>query len=144
MRRRRVDASSDASTASSTSSTAATSTGRRATSRRGVDWTLWTLRLLPFLLAVTTSGYIVRLLTDRAGLMRQHPDELFQNAEVAVRDIFAFAGGPEAQPLRTWEWASDRPCRSIVPVWLTTGWAFALLKLVVAAPCASPREDLQR
>ena len=60
MKRRRVDETSDA----SVSPIQARSTPA-SKARPRVDWALWTLRLVPFLLAVLTSGYIVRLATVR-------------------------------------------------------------------------------
>lgn len=85
---------------------------KRSLSRRAlVSWIL--LVVLRLLVALTSTSSI-------------HPDEHFQNPEIAAADVFGYPG-----LLRTWEWLGDMPCRSIVPVWGSTGLAFSLLRLVV-------------
>ena len=80
-----------------------------------------------------------RASADDADLSRtQHPDEYFQNSEIAASDVFSFASLPGGLPVRTWEWGGKTPARSIIPVWLTSGWAFVLLRLFVPAPGRSP------
>ncbi|KAJ1989424.1 alpha 1,2 mannosyltransferase [Coemansia spiralis] len=55
-----------------------------------------------------------------------HPDEFFQSPEVAANDILG------VQALRTWEFASKSPIRSIVPIYLYSGVPFAGLKLTLS------------
>lgn len=60
-----------------------------------------------------------------------HPDEHFQNPEVAAGAVFRYE--PElygSAPLRTWEWRGPTPARSIVPVFGSTGIAFWLVRLL--------------
>ncbi|KAH8928967.1 glycosyltransferase family 22 protein [Atractiella rhizophila] len=64
-----------------------------------------------------------------------HPDEYFQSAEISSAHIFNY-GENAGQLVRTWEWTDDRPVRSVVPVALTTGSAFALLRIWDEAPSA--------
>lgn len=59
-----------------------------------------------------------------------HPDEHFQNPEIAASTVFEYARSGDGL-LRTWEWEGTAPCRSIVPVLGSTGWMFALLRLAV-------------
>ena len=70
----------------------------------------------------------LRLCIALTALSTIHPDEHFQNSEIAST-IFDYSN-TRAGPLRTWEWIGNEPCRSIVPVWSTTGIAFAVLKAV--------------
>lgn len=75
------------------------------------------LALLRILIAFTSTSAI-------------HPDEHFQNPEIAASTVFEYSrldGGL----LRTWEWEGPNPCRSIVPVLGSTGWTFALSKLAM-------------
>jgi len=62
-----------------------------------------------------------------------HPDEHFQNSEIAIHDVFR----QSSHPYRTWEWDPLRlpghtlgggPVRSIVPVWITSHVALYTLK----------------
>ncbi|KAI7946844.1 hypothetical protein MJO29_011371 [Puccinia striiformis f. sp. tritici] len=64
-----------------------------------------------------------------------HPDEHFQNTEIAIDDVFKRS----SQQTRTWEWDPLRfsdytigggPVRSIVPVWMTSHLALYLLKFL--------------
>ncbi|MBW0466645.1 hypothetical protein O181_006360 [Austropuccinia psidii MF-1] len=67
-----------------------------------------------------------------------HPDEFFQNIEIAIDDVF----NPSKQShlARAWEWnptkphqifaVGNGPIRSIVPVWLTSHVALNLLKFL--------------
>ena len=70
----------------------------------------------------------LRLLAALTAQSIIHPDEHFQNSEIAST-IFDYANTGTG-PLRTWEWTGEAPCRSIVPVWATTGAGFAVLKFV--------------
>lgn len=56
-----------------------------------------------------------------------HPDEHFQNPELAARLVLDYTTSASQGPLSTWEWDSVFPCRSIVPVWATTATAFSIL-----------------
>ncbi|KAL8290620.1 hypothetical protein RQP46_002878 [Phenoliferia psychrophenolica] len=67
----------------------------------------------------------LRLLVALTSQSTIHPDEQFQNPEVAAALAFNY-DSKGASPLLTWEWKGEKPCRSIVPVWITTGWAFEL------------------
>ncbi|KAM0786437.1 hypothetical protein ACM66B_001901 [Microbotryomycetes sp. NB124-2] len=81
-------------------------------------------------------GVGLRLLVAVTSTSSIHPDEHFQNPEIAAGVVFDYesSGGTL---LRTWEWQGSNPCRSIVPVVGTSGIAFATLKLVVGqAPSA--------
>ncbi|KAI0649779.1 Alg9-like mannosyltransferase family-domain-containing protein [Trametes meyenii] len=62
-----------------------------------------------------------------------HPDEYFQNGEAVAGSILG------VNTLLTWEWDPVFPCRSIVPVWLSTGIPFSILKLVLKGHASSPR-----
>lgn len=75
------------------------------------------LALLRILIAFTSTSSI-------------HPDEHFQNPEIAANTVFSYAPTGDGL-LRTWEWRTTAPCRSIVPVLGSTGWLFALSKLAV-------------
>lgn len=70
---------------------------------------------------------LLRLLVAVTSTSSIHPDEHFQNPEVAASLVFDY-GDKGDGPLRTWEWLGKQPCRSIVPVWASTGAAFELLK----------------
>jgi hypothetical protein len=74
------------------------------------------LALLRILIAFTSHSFI-------------HPDEHFQNPEVAAGGVFDIGRNGEGL-LRTWEWTGDAPCRSIVPVWMSTWLSFAVLKVL--------------
>ncbi|GAA5915898.1 hypothetical protein JCM6882_001754 [Rhodosporidiobolus microsporus] len=65
-----------------------------------------------------------------------HPDEHFQNPEVAAATVFDYSGGDG--PLKTWEWTSSAPCRSILPVFGSSGLAFAALRQLLG-PSPSAR-----
>ncbi|KAG2159341.1 glycosyltransferase family 22 protein [Suillus bovinus] len=71
-------------------------------SRRKFNWIyvgLWTLRIC---FALLGTGYI-------------HPDEHMQNGEVTSGDLMPY------HTIRTWEWSTALPVRSIVPAFATTG-----------------------
>lgn len=66
-----------------------------------------------------------------------HPDEHFQNTEIAIEDVFRPTYDHHHPDHRTWEWdpsrLSDRsigrgPVRSIVPIWLTSHLGLLILK----------------
>ena len=60
-----------------------------------------------------------------------HPDEHFQNPEIAAGTVFNYNtrwGGDG--PLRTWEWRGPTPARSIVPVFGSTGLAFCIVRML--------------
>ncbi|KAK4047396.1 alpha 1,2 mannosyltransferase [Microbotryomycetes sp. JL201] len=73
---------------------------------------------------------IVRLLIAISSTSTIHPDEHFQNPEIAAGFVFDHVGSA-GHLLETWEWQGDRPCRSIVPVLGSSGMAFGLLKTIV-------------
>ncbi|CDR36110.1 hypothetical protein NBRC10512_004991 [Rhodotorula toruloides] len=75
------------------------------------------LALLRILIAFTSTSAI-------------HPDEHFQNPEIAASTVFEYSR-LDGRLLRTWEWEGPNPCRSIVPVLGSTGWTFALSKLAM-------------
>jgi phosphatidylinositol glycan class Z len=81
------------------------------------------LALLRILIAFTSHSFI-------------HPDEHFQNPEVAAGGVFDFERSGEGL-LRTWEWKGEAPCRSIVPVWMSTGLSFAVLKVLTPRTLSS-------
>lgn len=85
-------------------------------------------RLSRAALLLWSSLVLLRLLVAFTSTSSIHPDEHFQNPEIAAGDVFSYK---EGSLLRTWEWTGDRPCRSVAPVWGSTGAAFVLLKLVV-------------
>ncbi|KAH9925027.1 Alg9-like mannosyltransferase family-domain-containing protein [Epithele typhae] len=62
-----------------------------------------------------------------------HPDEYFQNGEVTAGPTLG------VHSHLTWEWLPVFPCRSIVPVWLTTGVPFILLKTLLPDRDLAPR-----
>lgn len=69
----------------------------------------------------------LRLLVALSSRSSIHPDEHFQNPEIAAGLVYDYVttGG---QLLRTWEWDPASPCRSIVPVASSTGFGFAVSK----------------
>lgn len=71
---------------------------------------------------------VLRLLVALSSTSYIHPDEHFQNPEIAAAEVFDYTQSNSAGLLSTWEWSSRFPCRSIVPVWTTTGAAFATVK----------------
>ncbi|GAA6053257.1 hypothetical protein NBRC10513_007170 [Rhodotorula toruloides] len=73
---------------------------------------------------------LLRILIASTSTSAIHPDEHFQNPEIAASTVFEYALSSDGL-LRTWEWEGTAPCRSIVPVVGSTGWIFALLKLAV-------------
>lgn len=76
------------------------------------------LALLRVLVAFTSTSVI-------------HPDEHFQNPEIAAGSVFDYGSDGI---LRTWEWQGTAPVRSIVPVLASTGIGFQLLNALVG-PC---------
>lgn len=60
-----------------------------------------------------------------------HPDEFLQSAEPLVGDIFG------RQIIRTWEFSSDRPIRSIFPIWLFEAPGLYLLKTLTDVPSSA-------
>ncbi|OSD00990.1 glycosyltransferase family 22 protein [Trametes coccinea BRFM310] len=56
-----------------------------------------------------------------------HPDEYFQNGEVVAGNVLGI------HSMLTWEWDPVFPCRSIVPVCLTTGFPLSLLSSLLRA-----------
>ncbi|GAA5926955.1 hypothetical protein JCM1841_001597 [Sporobolomyces salmonicolor] len=70
---------------------------------------------------------ILRILIAFTSTSTIHPDEHFQNPEIAASGVLDYSGANDAL-LRTWEWAGEAPCRSIVPVLGSTGAAFLALK----------------
>ncbi|BGP56575.1 alpha 1,2 mannosyltransferase [Rhodotorula sphaerocarpa] len=73
------------------------------------------LALLRVLVAFTSTSVI-------------HPDEHFQNPEIAAGSVFDYGSDGI---LRTWEWQGTAPVRSIVSVLASTGIGFQLLKALV-------------
>ncbi|GAA5873166.1 hypothetical protein JCM8547_006806 [Rhodosporidiobolus lusitaniae] len=73
---------------------------------------------------------VVRILIAFTSTSFIHPDEHFQNPEVAADLVFKYDSAGDGL-LETWEWTGDSPCRSIVPVFGSTGLAFAVLRAVV-------------
>ncbi|GAA5926902.1 glycosylphosphatidylinositol-alpha 1,2 mannosyltransferase [Sporobolomyces koalae] len=70
---------------------------------------------------------LLRLIVAWTSFAIIHPDEHFQNPEVAASIVWEYP--MDAVGLsRTWEWTAREPCRSIAPVWLTSGAAFTLLR----------------
>ena len=80
------------------------------------------------LLLVYAGLVVLRLLVALTSTSYIHPDEHFQNPEIAAAEIFDYTQSNTAGLLSTWEWSSRFPCRSIVPVWATTGTAFAVVR----------------
>ncbi|BGP25863.1 phosphatidylinositol glycan, class Z [Rhodotorula toruloides] len=76
------------------------------------------LALLRILIAFTSTSAI-------------HPDEHFQNPEIAASTVAVYSEAGEGL-LRTWEWEGTAPCRSIIPILGSTGWMFALLRLIAS------------
>ncbi|KAI9060016.1 glycosyltransferase family 22 protein [Trametes sanguinea] len=62
-----------------------------------------------------------------------HPDEYFQNGEVVAGNNLGISSQ------LTWEWDPIFPCRSILPVWLTTGLPFKLLSLLLRGQAPTPQ-----
>jgi len=73
---------------------------------------------------------ILRLLIAFTSLSIIHPDEHFQNPEIAADLVFDYSRNG-AGPLKTWEWLGNEPCRSIAPVWISSGVAFNLVKAFI-------------
>jgi hypothetical protein len=69
----------------------------------------------------------VRLFIASTSFGTIHPDEYFQNPEIATRIVFDYtnSGG---EPVQTWEWTGKAPCRSIAPLWLSSSLAFSLVR----------------
>ena len=83
-------------------------------------------------------GFFVflRLLIALTSFSIIHPDEHFQNPEIAAHLVFNYSRNG-AGPLKTWEWIGDKPCRSIAPIWISSGVAFKLVNAFVGS-CESP------
>ena len=81
---------------------------------------------------------ILRLLIALTSFSMIHPDEHFQNPEIAADLVFDYLRSG-AGPLKTWEWTGDEPCRSIAPVWISSGVAFKLVKAFVGSRESSSR-----
>ncbi|KAI0704217.1 Alg9-like mannosyltransferase family-domain-containing protein [Cerioporus squamosus] len=83
---------------------------------------------------VVYSGLVLlRLCFALFGTGYIHPDEWFQNGE-------AIAGRTLGLHTHlTWEWDPVFPCRSIVPVWLTTGVPFWLVRKLWEGDVLNPR-----
>lgn len=83
-------------------------------------------------------GFFVflRLLIALTSFSIIHPDEHFQNPEIAAHLVFNYSRNG-AGPLKTWEWIGDEPCRSIAPIWISSGVAFKLVNAFVGS-CESP------
>jgi hypothetical protein len=71
---------------------------------------------------------LLRLIITLTTTSTIHPDEYFQNPEIASNLIFNYT--TQSPILHTWEWTADKPCRSITPVAITNGIAFYFLKLL--------------
>ncbi|GAA5983929.1 hypothetical protein JCM5350_001796 [Sporobolomyces pararoseus] len=71
----------------------------------------------------------LRILIAFTSLSTIHPDEQFQNPEVAAALVFDYSesGGV---PLKTWEWQGGEPCRSVAPLLISSGAAFSVVKLL--------------
>jgi len=76
----------------------------------------------------------LRLLVALSSTSYIHPDEHFQNPEIAAAEVFDYTQSNSAGLLSTWEWSVRLPCRSIVPVWATTGAAFAAVHAFTGKP----------
>ncbi|GAA5864745.1 hypothetical protein JCM8547_008293 [Rhodosporidiobolus lusitaniae] len=59
-----------------------------------------------------------------------YPDEHFQNPEIAASLVFSHGYVGDGL-LETSEWTGDSPCRSIIPVFGSTGLAFTIFRAVV-------------
>ncbi|KAK4694433.1 hypothetical protein P7C70_g8732, partial [Phenoliferia sp. Uapishka_3] len=70
---------------------------------------------------------LLRLIIALTSTSTIHPDEHFQNPEVAASLSLDYDLAGDV-PLLTWEWTATNPCRSIVPVWLTIAGPFKLAK----------------
>ncbi|SCV74890.1 BQ2448_7919 [Microbotryum intermedium] len=75
---------------------------------------------------------VLRLLVALSSQSVVHPDEHFQNPEVAAAWVFDYTNTGQGT-LKTWEWLDQDPLRSIVPVAASTGVAFQLLRLVLGS-----------
>ncbi|GAA6014017.1 hypothetical protein JCM11491_003489 [Sporobolomyces phaffii] len=69
---------------------------------------------------------LVRILIAASSRSVIHPDEHFQNPEVAAQLVFDYAPSGSL-PLETWEWQTQQPCRSIAPLWISSALAFSLV-----------------
>ncbi|KPV74278.1 glycosyltransferase family 22 protein [Rhodotorula graminis WP1] len=88
--------------------------------------------------AAYTALAVLRVLVAFTSLSSIHPDEHFQNPEIAAAFSFDYAMSGGDRPLRTWEWRGASPCRSILPVAGSTGLAFLLVKVFLgSSPPAS-------
>ncbi|KAI0329794.1 hypothetical protein GY45DRAFT_1279144 [Cubamyces sp. BRFM 1775] len=75
---------------------------------------------------------VLRALFALYGTGYIHPDEYFQNGEVVAGSTLGLHSH------LTWEWDPVFPCRSIVPVWLTTGIPFSVLQLLLQGRTPTP------
>ncbi|KDE05330.1 hypothetical protein MVLG_04246 [Microbotryum lychnidis-dioicae p1A1 Lamole] len=73
---------------------------------------------------------VLRLLVALSSQSVIHPDEHFQNPELAAAWVFDYSNTGQG-PLKTWEWLDQDPVRSVFPVAASTGVAFQLLRLVL-------------
>lgn len=76
---------------------------------------------------------LVRLIVSFTSTSFIHPDEYFQSTEVTSPIIFPSFSNSS---LTTWEWNPSNPCRSIVPIYLTTALPFWVLKAWTNHPSA--------
>lgn len=72
---------------------------------------------------------LLRLLVALTSTSTIHPDEHFQNPEIAAALLFPYDQRGDG-PLKTWEWGERRACRSITPVGASVGIAFGAMKVV--------------
>lgn len=72
---------------------------------------------------------LVRLLVALSSTSTIHPDEHFQNPEVAASLVLDYSPAGDG-PLLSWEWVGEHPCRSIVPVYLSLAWVFELVRTI--------------
>ena len=61
-----------------------------------------------------------------------HPDEHFQGPEVIAGDIFGWS------TVRTWEFTSSHPIRSVFPLWAAYGVPMQLLHLITGGATPNP------
>ncbi|KAM0746928.1 hypothetical protein T439DRAFT_383572 [Meredithblackwellia eburnea MCA 4105] len=86
-------------------------------------------KLLQIPLLTAVSLFILRLVcASLAGTI--HPDEHLQLPEVAATLALVYDDRGDG-PLQTWEWTTENPVRSVVPVWITLGALFKLLNSLI-------------
>ncbi|GAA5895674.1 glycosylphosphatidylinositol-alpha 1,2 mannosyltransferase [Sporobolomyces salmoneus] len=73
---------------------------------------------------------VLRILIGFTSRSTIHPDEHFQNPEIAVGFVFDY-GNSGGALVETWEWQGTAPCRSIAPLWISSGAAFSLVKALI-------------